>query len=99
MKPYAPLTREFSAIEMLQRPYLLTYAMDEAGGACRLTLSRTGDTACSDSLVLDAPPQYCYSILRYLYENCVQPEIWRDVVAECCPAGVRMNGKGGVLCE
>lgn len=94
MKSYAPLTREFSAIEMLQKPYRLTYALDESNGACRLTLSRTGQTPCSDSLVLDAPPQYCYSVLRFLYENCVQPEIWRDVVAECCPAAVQFCGKG-----
>lgn len=97
MKAFTPLTREFSAIEMLQRPYMLTYAMDEAEGSCRLTLSRTGETACSDSLILDAPPQHCYSILRYLYENCVQPEIWRDVVAECFPAAAQYGRKGGIL--
>ena len=97
MKPYTPLTRKFSAIEMLQQPYLLTYALDESDGACRLAVSRTGETACSDSLVLDAPPQCCYSILQYLYENCVQPEIWRDVVAECYPAAVQFCRKGGGL--
>ena len=94
MIAHASLTREFSAIEPLQRPYLLTYELDEVDGGCRLTLSRTGETACRDSLVLDAPPLFCYSVLRYLYENAVQPEIWRDVVAECYPAAARPAGKG-----
>ena len=94
MIAHASLTREFSAIEPLQRPYLLTYELDEADGGCRLTLSRTGETACRDSLVLDAPPLFCYSVLRYLYKNAVQPEIWRDVVAECYPAAARPAGKG-----
>ena len=99
MTAHASLTREFSAIEPLQRPYLLTYELDEADGGCRLTLSRTGETACRDSLVLDAPPLFCYALLRYLYENCVQPEIWRDVVAECYAAAARPDGKGVVTGE
>ena len=99
MIAHASLTREFSAIESLQQPYLLTYELDEAGGGCRLTLSRTGEMACHDSLVLDAPPLFCYSVLRYLYENCVQPEIWRDVVAECCPSAARPAGKGVAMSE
>ena len=94
MKAYAPLTREFSAIAELQRPYRLTYALDDAGVGCRLELGRTGQAACRDSLILHAPPQRCYSILLYLYENCVQPEIWRDVVAECCPACAHFGGEG-----
>ncbi len=98
MKAYPPLTRKFSAIEKLQAPYALTYALDTAGagGGCRLSLSRTGETACNDSLVLDAPPQHCYPLLRYLYENAVQPEIWRDVVADFYPAVLQQNnGRGG----
>ena len=85
MRPYLPLTREFSAIEELQQPYRLTYALDAADGVCRLRLSRSGQADCSDSLVLDASPQRCYALLLYLYENCVQPEIWRDVIEERCP--------------
>ena len=100
MIAHASLTREFSAIEPLQRPYLLTYEMeDDAGGCCRLTVSRTGEAACLDSLILDAPPLFCYALLRYLYENCVQPEIWRDVVAECYAAAARPDGKGVVTGE
>ena len=34
---------------------------------------------------LDASPQRCYALLLYLYENCVQPEIWRDVIEERYP--------------
>ena len=90
MKAHASMTREFSTIAALQKPYALTYELDSAGAGCRLTLTRSGQAACRDSLVLDAPPLYCYAVLQYLYENCVQPEIWRDVVGECCPAG----GKG-----
>ena len=101
MKAYAPLTREFSAIEKLQLPYHLTYALAPAGtsGPCRLTLSRTGAAACCDSLVLDAPPQSCYPVLRYLYENAVQPDIWRDVSADFYPIIQQLDGKDGVCSE
>ncbi len=29
-----------------------------------------------------AEPGECCGLLRYLYENAVQPEVWRDVVSE-----------------
>ncbi len=98
MKEYAPLVRRFSAIEKLQAPYTLTYALTVPfpGGPCRLSVFRTGSAACHDSLSLDASPRCCYALLLYLYENAVQPELWRDVLAEFYPLAVQNDKKGGV---
>ena len=38
-------------------------------------------------------------ILRYLYENAVQPEIWRDVIADFYPIIQQLDGKDGVCSE
>ncbi len=82
---FAPLCRHFSAISGIQRAYSLIYSMDEEASGLRLTICRTGENAQIDSLVLPAGPEKGYGLLRYLYENAVQPEIWRDVVAENSP--------------
>lgn len=81
---FSPLIRQFSAIEGLQTPYTLVYALEQGtdGDKCRLTLCRTGAQACAESLQLTEAPEHAYRLLRYLCENVVQPEIWRDVVAE-----------------
>ena len=58
-------------------------SMDPAGpGECWLTLCRTGCHRLMDSMRVLAEPEECYGLLRYLYENAVQPEVWRDVVSE-----------------
>lgn len=87
---FAPLCRHFSAICGLQKEYTLIYSLDAEADGSRLTLCRTGDDAQMDSLVLAAAPQQGYALLRYLCENAVQPEIWRDVVAELSPLLERM---------
>ena len=95
---FAPLLRHFSAIEELKKPYTLIYAMEPGDKACQLTVCRTGCNGCCDSLLLAQPPQRCYSLLRYLYENGVQPEVWRDIITEFYTPEDE-NGKGGVICE
>lgn len=82
---FMSLCRHFSAIGGLQEAYTIIYSLDEAPAGARLTLRRTGGAARTDSLVLPAAPERCYGLLRYLCENAVQPEIWRDVVAEVSP--------------
>lgn len=77
------MTKQFSYIQGLQQSYTLVYSMDPAGpGECWLTLCRTGCRRCMDSLLIPAGAEECYGLLRYLYENAVQPEVWRDVVSE-----------------
>ena len=80
---YRPMTKQFSYIQGLQPSYTLVYSMDPAGpGECWLTLCRTGCHRLMDSMRVLAKPEECYGLLRYLYENAVQPEVWRDVVSE-----------------
>lgn len=82
---FAPLSRHFSAIGQIQSSYTLIYSLDADAGGSRLTLCRTGENACADSLFLPGVPAICYELLRYLCENAVQPEVWRDVVEEIYP--------------
>ena len=98
LKTFAPLSRQFSAIEGLQKAYTLVYSLDTDGQNCRLTLCRTGANARMDSLTIPAAPEFCYLLLQYLYENVVQPEIWRDVISEVCPLTDKNQGKDGVTC-
>lgn len=80
---YLPMTKQFSFIEGLQPGYTLVYSMDPIGPeCCWLTVCRTGARRCMDTLRLAAGPESAYRVLRYLYENAVQPENWRDVVEE-----------------
>ena len=99
LEVFKPLCRQFSAIEELQSEYSLIYTLDVGDQGGRLTLCRTGKDACVDSLELPLPPQRCYGVLLYLYENAVQPELWRDIVAEHFPLAKPGVGKGGVVCE
>lgn len=82
---FAPLSRHFSAICELQKAYTLIYSLDADAGGSRLTLCRTGEDARMDSLFLAGAPERCYELLRYLWENAVQPEAWRDIVEDLYP--------------
>jgi hypothetical protein len=44
-------------------------------------------------------PARAYRMLRYLCENAVQPEQWREVLEDLRPLPGEREKKGGVLCE
>ena len=91
-RTFSPMVRQFSAIAGLQQAYTLVYSLDPDGETgCRLTLCRTGSSQRMDSKYMAVAPEFGYraavgrvaiSVLQYLCENGVQPEIWQDVVAE-----------------
>lgn len=82
---FVPFYRHFSAIGGLQKEYTLIYSLDAGAGGSRLTLCRTGEQPQADSIYLPCTPKRGYELLTYLYENAVQPEIWRDVVENAYP--------------
>lgn len=84
---FRPLSRNFSLIPGLQSAYTLIYALDAdpCGGACRLSLMRTGEIPTADSVSLALEAGRGYELLRYLCENAVQPENWRDVIQDIAP--------------
>lgn len=96
-KTVSSFTRQFSSIEGLQKPYTLVYTLDIAEGdcGCQLTLCRTGPCPRVESVWLPIQPETGRRMLQFLCENVVQPEIWRDVLAELCPAAQSV-AKGGV---
>ena len=96
-RTFSPMIRQFSAIDGLQKAYTLVYSMDaDDKNGCCLTLCRTGSGACMESQHVNAAPEFCYRILRYLCENGVQPEIWQDVLEELTAADQFVQ-KGGAL--
>ena len=98
-RPFSSLTRQFSRIEGLQKPYTLVYSLNAEGpNGCELTLCRTGAHARVESLHLPVAPEICSCVLQFLCENAVQPELCRDVLADIWPLETP-GGKGGVVCE
>lgn len=79
------MVRCFSELEGCQKAYTLEYAVEQVECGCRLCVRRTGEQACEDSLLLPLAPEKGEDLMRLLYENAVQPELWRDVVGEYCP--------------
>jgi hypothetical protein len=98
-EPFEPLSRHFSALYAWQQAYTLLYALDGAEGGVELTICRTGAQAAADHLFVPGEPERAYALLRYLWENAVQPENWRDVLADLAPLQGEREKKGGVLCE
>lgn len=90
---FSPMIRQYSAIDGLQQEYTLVYAMEVEGTqGCRLSLCRIV------SQHVAAAPEFCYRLLRYLCENGVQPELWRDAVTDLTAAGL-VGEKGGAWRE
>ena len=86
-RTFSPMIRQYSAIDGLQQAYTLVYAMEVEGTqGCRL------------SQHVAAAPEFCYRLLRYLCENGVQPELWRDAVTDLTAAGL-VGEKGGAWRE
>lgn len=48
-----------------------------------------------------APQEECARLLRFLYENSVQPELWRDAISNWYPqtAAAEVLREGGTSCE
>lgn len=96
---FVPLSRHFSAIDGLQKAHTLVYALDRDTDGIWMTVGRTGEHATADSVLVSADPQQCEALLRYLCENAVGPEHWRDILAECFPLSNGCEKKGGMLFE
>lgn len=97
-KSYQTFVKQFSAIEGVQEEYTLEYSLDAAeAGQCSLMLRRTGSRECTERMRLSAAPEYGYRMLKFMFENAVQPEIWLDVAADLT-AQLFPAEKGGVCC-
>ena len=98
-RTFSPMIRQYSAIDGLQQAYTLVYAMEVEGTqGCRLTLCRVGSRQQMVSQHIAAEPEFCYRLLRYLWENGVQPELWQDAVTDLTAAQLA-GGKGGAWRE
>lgn len=79
-------TRSFSEIEGYQSAHALTYSFEaDADGTTCLTVTRTGASPCRESVRVAAGPEQVRRMLQFFCENAVQPELWRDLLADLCP--------------
>lgn len=84
-------TRSFSAIEGLQEAYRVGYALyDNAGQlgvvVCRET--KAGVPRVVRCTLRDVDRTFGRRLLRFLYENAVQPESACDIIRDVCGAAV-----------
>lgn len=88
MEQNVPLVRRFSELEPYQEAYTLVCSLEPTGPGCWLSVSRTmarDGSADAARAWVPAPQEECARLLRFLYENSVQPELWRDAISNWYP--------------
>ena len=93
MEQNVPLVRRFSELEPYQAAYTLVCSLEPTGAGCWLSVSRT--------MARDGSAEECARLLRFLYENSIQPELWRDAISNWYPqtAAAEVLREGGASCE
>lgn len=104
MEQNVPLVRRFSELEPYQAAYTLVCSLEPTGVGCWLSVSRTmarDGSADAARAWVPAPQEECARLLRFLYENSVQPELWRDAISNWYPqtAAAEVLREGGASCE
>lgn len=82
----------------------LVCSLEPTGVGCWLSVSRTmarDGSADAARAWVPAPQEECARLLRFLYENSVQPELWRDAISNWYPqtAAAEVLREGGASCE
>ena len=91
MEQGVPLVREFSALAPYQEAYTLACSLEPEGPGCWLSVTRTmpSETPADETRTwVPAPQEECERLLRFLYENSVQPELWQDTISSWYPRAV-----------
>lgn len=80
------LVQEFSALGELQQAHTLQYRLKRLPQGWMLTLTHTArEHVRQESVRVDVCSTLARELHRYLYENAVSLEIWRDVLADLVP--------------
>lgn len=99
-----PLVRRFSALAPYQQAYTLVCSLEPETRGCWLSICRSaapGSPEARARVWIPAPEEEGWRMLRYLWENAVQPELWQDVIACWYPqtAEVQCQQEGGAAGE
>lgn len=99
-----PLVREFSALEPYQEACTLVCTLEPGEQGCWLVVRRckaSGSPETEARSWVAATETECRRLLRFLYENSVQPELWQDAIASWYPQTVQADipQEGGASCE
>lgn len=94
----------FGAGAIFRRHILSVCSLEPTGPGCWLSVSRTmarDGSADAARAWVPAPQEECARLLRFLYENSVQPELWRDAISNWYPqtAAAEVLREGGASCE
>lgn len=82
-----PLVREFSALMPYQSAYTLICSLEPEENGCWLCVCRRSAEGPEQRARAwaAAPEEACWKLLRFLYENSVQPELWEDAISYWYP--------------
>jgi len=92
------LVRSFSALGPYQAAHTLTYTGRAGADGFVLSVRRDAVAApgCCETVRLSVPPPQGELLLRFLYENCVPLQNWRDVLAELLEPDVKIIKQDGM---
>ena len=80
--------RKFSALESMQAAHQIHYCLIQAENGWKMQLrqlhTKTGLRA--EQVLLHCSSRMAYDVLRFLYENAIPLENWKDVLEDLLPA-------------
>lgn len=91
-QPQAEYTRAFSDLGKLQAVHQVKYRLKEDGNLWKIQLEDDSKVENkTDGLLLDCSEGMAYNVLRFLYENAVQLDGWKDIVMDLVPSEVKIE--------
>ncbi len=79
-------TRSFSELGELQDAHQITYQVQPQDDLWKVSLQCIeAKESHTDQMLLNCGEQVAYTLVRFLYENAIPFESWRDVVADMMP--------------
>ncbi len=88
----AEYVRSFSDLGKMQTVHQVKYQLKEDGSLWEIRLEDESEiTHKTDGLLLDCSEPMAYNVLRFLYENAVQLDSWRDIVTDLVPCKVMVG--------
>ena len=82
------LTRSFSTLGSYQLAHQITYETRQTSIGQHLSLSKESASGVSaESVLAIISPNEAEDLIRYLYENSIPIENWRDIVEDILPEG------------
>jgi hypothetical protein len=88
-------TKRFSTLGRMQKRHTMIYELEETAGGCVIRVGSIAEgTIRFESRRVSVSNTAAGQMLRYLYENAVPLENWKDVLEDVLPAAAERTGGG-----